>query len=183
MPVVAQPRTVTLRAQLRAAHVFHAHQRSVRAGFQNDVVEFRRFAQPPDRPHADLIRLPARRRRLADLPGRYLHVLFLQRRQNVRGRQSALRHFRGIEPQSHGVLALAENDGVRNAGHALEGIANIHVHVIAEEQTVVLPAFRVHAGAKHKSAGLLADKNSRVLHFVRQAPQRLVDPVLHIHRS
>src|SRR5438270_608544 len=90
MSIKSQARAVIFGPQFRAAHIFDPHQRSVRARLQNDVLEFRRLRKPADRAHADLKSLPAWRGRLADLPRGYLHVLLLQRRKNVRSRQSAL---------------------------------------------------------------------------------------------
>ena len=48
---------VILRAEFGVSDVFQPDQRAIGIGFQNDVVELRRLAQPAHRPHADLVRL------------------------------------------------------------------------------------------------------------------------------
>src|SRR5438093_1488484 len=69
----------------------------------------------------DLVRLPLLRRWLADLPGRHLHVLFLQRAKHIRRCQSALSQFRRVEPQAK----LAER-GLK-ATNVLSEIGRAHV--------------------------------------------------------
>ena len=133
MAVESKQCAVIFRAQLRVTDVFQSHQRPIGSRFQNYFVKLRRFAEPSHCPHADLVRLPLLRRWLADLPGRHLHVLFLQRAKHIRRCQSALSQFRRVEPQAHGIFALSENDRVADSFDALEGIFYVHVHVVAEE--------------------------------------------------
>ena len=182
MAVESKNGAVILRAQFRVADISQSHERAVVSRLQYDVVELRGLAEAPHRPHADLVRLPFWRRRLPDLSGRDLHVLFLQCAKHACRRQSALRQFRGIEPKAHGIFALAENNRVANSLDALKRIFDVHVHIVTEEQTVVLSGIGIDAGAEHKSADLLRDDDSRVLDFIRQPPECLVYPVLNVHR-
>ena len=87
VPVELQIGAVIFRAQFGASDVADPHQRAVGIGLQNDVFKLRRFAQPPDRAHADLIILPGGWR-LSDLSGGDLHVLFLQARKRHRTRST-----------------------------------------------------------------------------------------------
>ena len=160
--------------------VFHAHDRSVRAGLQNDVVEFRRVGQPSDRAHAHLICLPRRKWRHSHLAGGNLNVLLLQRAQNVAGSQSPLRHLGRIEPQPHRILPFAENNYVTDALDALHRVLNVHIEVVAQKQAVVL-SLGVRARSQNESTGLLCDDDAGILHFIRQTSERLVDPVLHVY--
>ena len=110
----------------------------------------RGFGQPARRAHADLIRLPGRRGRSADLSGGDLHVLLAQRVDDIAGRQSAAGELVRIEPQAHRELALAEDDDVADARHALELVPDEAIDVVADEQRVVLVVLGVDAGGEHE---------------------------------
>ena len=183
MAVEPQNRPVIFGSQLRAPHVFHANERPVAPRLQNDVVEFRRLAEPSYGPHADLKRVLLQCRRLADLSGGYLHVLFLQRAQDVRGRQAVLGHFRGIQPQAHSVLAFPEDNRVAHPFHALQRVLHVNIEIVAEEQAAVLALVGIHAGAEHESANLLRDDDARIFHFVRKPAERLIYAILYVHRG
>jgi len=151
------------------AYIFQAHQGAIGAGLDDNVVEFGGFRKPSDRTHAHLIGLSRGQRRLPDLSRRDLHVLLLQRVNNGRSRKAALGQLRRIEPQPHGIFALAKNNDVADPVHALQRILDVDVDVVAQEQAVVLSSLRVHARAKHESAGLLGDDDAGVLYSVWQA--------------
>ena len=123
---------VALGAELDTADVLHAHERAVLARLDDDVLELRTSRQPARRAHAQLIHLVGRRRRVADAAGGDLHVLLAQRADDVAGRQAARRQLVRVEPQPHRELALAEDDDVADAGHALERVAHVEVDVVAE---------------------------------------------------
>ena len=76
--------------------------------------------EPAERADAELVHLPRRRRRLAEAAGGDLDVLLAQRLDDVVGGQAARRQAIGVEPQAHRVLALAEDDDVADARHALD---------------------------------------------------------------
>src|SRR5207302_11377587 len=148
---------------------------------QNDVVEFGGLAQPSHRPYANLKGMFLLRGRQANLSRRHLNVLFLQGVHNVCRGQPVLSHFCGIQPQAHGVLAFAKNDGVAHAFDAFNRVFHVNVQVIAQEQAVVLFLVGVHAAAKNESADLLGDDDAGVFDGVGKPPERLVDAVLHVH--
>ena len=100
----------------------------------------RRLAQAPERADAELVHLARRRGRLAEAAGGDLDVLLAQRVDDVAGGQLARREALRIEPEPHRVLALAEDDDVADAGHALERVLDVDVDVVAEEERVVVAA-------------------------------------------
>ena len=130
---VPQLSAVIFGAQFGPPNIFHANQRSVAPGFENDVLKLRGLAQPADSPHADLEHLVLRRRLLSHLARGDLDVLLRQRRNHIRRRQSPCRQTRRIKPQAHGVLALAEDDDVGHTMDALQRILHVNVEVIADK--------------------------------------------------
>ena len=99
----------------------------------------------------------------------------------MRPRAASLRR---IEPQPHRELALAEDDDVADARHALERVADVEVDVVADEQRVVavVASRRTRAPPRNPVVFLVT-----VMPFVRTSagmrPERLVDAVLHVDRG
>ena len=122
LPVELQVGGVIFRAQFGVAHIFQANQSAIGIRLENDVVELARLAESAHGPHADLILLPLRRRLLANLSGCDFHVLLRQSASPHRRRQPASRHAHRIQPQPHGVLALAEDNHVGDARNSLQRI-------------------------------------------------------------
>ena len=122
-------------------------------------------------------------RRLANLSGGDLNVLFLQSVENIGGGQLPLRHAARIEPQTHGVFALTKNHHVANSGDALHGVFDVDVQVIAEEQAVVRAAIGINTGGKNEAAELLGDDDAGVFDFVGKTAEGLVDAVLDVNGS
>ena len=118
--VEAQLAAVVLGAQFGVPDVDEPNQRTVAARLQDDVVELRRLGEAAERAHADLVHLVWSRGLGADLAGGDLHVLLLQRGDHVGGGEPARRESCRIEPQAHGVLALAEDLHVGDAMDALQ---------------------------------------------------------------
>ena len=116
----AQVRRVGLGAELDAADVAHAHQRAVGAGLHDDVLELVGLGQAAGGADADGEELVDVGRRVADGAGGDLDVLLAQRGHDVAGRDLAGGELLRVEPQPHRVLALAEDDHVADAGHALQ---------------------------------------------------------------
>ncbi len=87
---------------------------------------------------------------------------------------------RGIEPQTHSVFAFAKNEHVANAGDPLDGIPDIKIEVIAEEQTIVRPFRGIRTGTKNEAAELFGDDNASVFYGIWQAAKGLIDAILDI---
>src|SRR5262249_35153848 len=92
-------------------------------------------------------------------------------------------HAQRVEPDAHGVLALAEDKDVAHALYALERVFDIDIDVVAEEEAVVAIVVRVNAGGKDKILGGLVDGDAVLVHFARQASLNIGHAVLHIDRS
>src|SRR3984957_5706957 len=148
--VEAKNAAVIFGAQLGASHVSHAHEIAVRTCFQDDVFEFRRLDEPPNRAHADLIALVRSRRRLADLAGSYLDVLFGESAQNICGGEAARRHTKRVEPQAHGVFSFAKILYIGDAGNALQRVAHVEINIVAEKKAAVLSVLGIDARAEHE---------------------------------
>ena len=70
---------------------------------------------------------------LAELAGGDFDVLLGEGVGNVKGREFPGGEFFGVEPDAHGVLALAEDDDRADAGDALEGVGDVDVEVVGDE--------------------------------------------------
>ncbi len=73
------------------------------------------------------------RRRLAELAGGNLDILLDQRVDHIGCGKAAGRQANRIEPDTHGVFALAEDHHIAYAGHALERIFHVDVKVVGDE--------------------------------------------------
>src|SRR5262249_40920644 len=109
-----------------------------------------------------------------------LHVLLTQRTHHVSGGEVARRQFDRIQPQPHRIFGLAENDDVAYAFQPLQGIADIYVEGVADEQVVVAVIVRVKAEGGYKLAGVLVDPHACGLNLPRQAAQHGGSAVLHV---
>ena len=183
LAVIAKLAAIAFRTQLGAAHVAQFNQRAIAGALDHNVLKLFGVAQPSHGANADLVTLAGLRRRLAHLSGSHLNVLLAQRGGHVSGSKSARRQPHRIKPQPHGILALAKDDYITHALHALDGVAHIEVKVIADEKVVVFLVGRVETVRHHKRAGIFGDAYACRLHFNRQAPQRAGCPVLYVDRG
>ena len=83
------------------------------------------IAEAPERVDLHFESRAGRRRRLADLAGRDLHVLFGQRVLHVDGGDAEIGEPVGIEPDAHRIAPLAEDLDVAHAGQALQRIDDL----------------------------------------------------------
>ncbi len=70
---------------------------------------------------------------LAELAGGYFDVLLGERVGDVESGEAAGCEAAGIEPETHGVLALAKDDGVPDAGNTFERVLDVDVDVVGDE--------------------------------------------------
>ena len=173
---------VVLGAELDPPDVADAHQRAVAAAGDHHFGELGHFGQPSLSPHAQVEHLIGGGRRVAERTGGDLDVLLAQRVDDVAGGEPARRQLAGIEPQPHRVAALAEDDDVADAGHALDGVADVAVEVVADELGVVAVVAREEAQSAHEPRGVLDDGDAVGADVGRHPSQRLVDAVLDVDR-
>ena len=113
----------------------------VRAGLENDVGELLGLDQPAEGAQGVLEVLALGDRRLADLPGRHLHVLLAQDPDHVADRQVPRLQLVRVQPDAHAVVLLAEDDHVADALHPGHGVLELDRGVIAQvERVVIRPA-------------------------------------------
>src|SRR6185437_8840575 len=171
---------VILSPQLRMAYIFHAHESAVGA-FQYDVVEFGGLDQLSHRSNADLKSLTSGSGWLADLPRCDLNVLLLKRADNVGGRKTARGQARGIKPKPHGIFALTENSDIGNTRDALDGVADVDVYIVADEQAAVLIVVGIEGSGENEAAKALSNRHTGVDDFGRKQTESGLNAVLHVH--
>ena len=120
------------------------------------------------------------RRLLPDLSGGDFHVLLRERTDHVGRSQPATRHALRIEPQPHGVLALAEDEHVRDARNALQRVPHVHVEIVAHEQRGVAIVVGDNGGTKDKILRSLCRRDADGFDRRGQTSLRRVDAVLNV---
>ena len=159
------------RPELGAADIGKAHEIAV--GLLDDqVVELFRSAQIGLRQHGELALLAF------DAAGWNLDILAAQCRLDVlRRKVEGSEPFR-IEPDAHGILPLAEQPHLGNAGNGLELILDVAVGIIGDLERGVPVAVK---GEMQDRLGVgLALLDDRLLDLIWKAPAHTPDPVAHV---
>src|SRR6202041_3406282 len=183
LTVKLQVRTVIFRAQFGAAYILQADQGAVGIRLENYVLELASLAEAPNRAHADLILLSLRGRLLTHLPGRYFHILLGKSVHYIRRGQSPSRHAHRIQPQPHGILALAENNYVSHARNTLQRIPDVNIEVVAHEQRGVFVVVGDNGGAKNEILRTLRGRDANRFHGGGQPSLCCVDTVFDVARG
>lgn len=92
------------------------------------------------------------------------------------------RQFCRIQPDPHGVLALAKDHDVTHARDALQCIFYIDIQIVRDvliRKTIVR---RIESSGKDEVRVRLGDGHAGVLDFLGQPSLRGRDPILHVHR-
>ena len=171
LPLNLDDQALVERPELGAADIGKPHEIAV--GLLDDqVVELLRRAQIGLRQHGEFA-LQA-----FDAAGRHLDILAAQRRLDVlRGKVEGGEPLR-IEPDAHGILPLAEEAHLGNAGNGLELILDVAVGIVGDLERGVPVAEK---GKMQDRLGVgLALLDDRLLDLVRQPPAHTPDPVAHI---
>ena len=143
--------------------------------------------EPAQRAERVLKVLSGRHGLLSDLPGRHLHVLFLQHVDDVARREVVRRQLFGVQPDPHAVVLLAHVRHVAHAFEPCEVVANLNRGEIAQveliEQGLVRLRIFVRREIHHEQdAGrFLLGGDAGRLHGIGQTGHRQVDAVLHEH--
>ena len=132
-PVVVEVGAVVFGAEFGVAHIFETDERAIGITLEDDVIELCGLGETPNGAHADLELLAGDGGLGADLSGGDFDVLFLEGVDGIVGGEGAAGHAHRVKPEAHGILALAEDEDVGDAGHALERVAHIHVEIVADE--------------------------------------------------
>ena len=137
-------------AQLDAGHVAQVGDRAglagtdrgftglalVASGLEDDILELLRRFEPAERGHRVLERLALGHGGLADLARRHLDVLFLQRLDDVGGRQPARRQLFRVDPDAHAVVLLAEQGHVADPVEPGQFVLQLNGRVVAQVELV-----------------------------------------------
>ena len=106
--------------------------------------------------------------------------MLLQGGDHVGGRELAGGQLGGIEPDAHGVLALAEDDDVADARNALQRVLHVDVEVVGDVLVREAVVGRIEAGGKDEIRVRLGDGDAGVLDFLRKPAECGGDAVLHV---
>src|ERR1700688_1448257 len=162
-------------------NVLQSDERTVAITLQNDVIKLRWLRQTPDHPDTNLEILAGHSGLRTDLSRGPFHVLLLKSRSHIIGSKRASGHAHGVEPEAHRVFALAKDEHVGHAGHALQIVANVNIEVIAHEERRIAIVGREHACAENEILRSLGDCNADLLHCIRKASECGIDAVLNVH--
>ena len=171
---------VGLGAELHAPHVLQPRDLASRA-LHDDVGELLRPGQVAAEVDRQLERLARARGRSADLAGRDVGVLRLDRGDHVRRHERALEHLLGIQPDPHAVLADAEDRHVAHPRQARELVAQLQRREVREIEGVVLVALRGQRHDLQDRRRLLLRDDPLLLDGFRELRERGRDAVLHQH--
>src|SRR5579883_2431433 len=182
MPAVLPICVVGFIAELCMAHIHQLYQAIGRA-LQNDLFEFLWSGEAPHNAKRNLEILRRRSRRAPELAGRNFDVLLLDRIDDIGGRQSAGRQPGRIEPDAHGIFALAKNDDIAHALDALERVFDIDIEIVRDVLVRQASVGRIEPYSKDEVRIRLRDCDTGVLDFLRQTALCRVYAVLHVNGS
>jgi hypothetical protein len=97
------------------------------------------IGEPAQRVQRDLRFLLVDRRLLADRASGNGCVLLAESIGNIRGRQATRGQFVRIDPDSHAVIALPEQEDIADAVDARELVLHLQHGIVADEQLVIPP--------------------------------------------
>src|SRR5262249_15115314 len=112
--------------------------------------------------------LPLGDRRLPDLAGPDRRLGLADRLGHVSGRQLACRELLGIEPDTQGLVPLAETDGLTGARKTHQFVLDLDAGVVAEVEVVAGAVRRGQADEKEDAGRLLLDRYPVSLDLVRK---------------
>ena len=118
---------------------------------------------------------------LAELTGGDLDVLLSERIGDVERGEAASGEAAGIEPETHRVLALTEDDDVADAGDTLESVLDIDVDVVGDEGRRERLVRRDEAGGEDEVRIGLGDGDAGVVDDCGQTALNGGDAVLHVN--
>ena len=128
----------------------------------------------------ELRRIAGRAR--ADAAHRRLHVLLLDRRDDIQRREVQADQPVHVEPDAHRIVQPAEQQCIADAGRARQPVQHVDGDIVADEQRVLLAALAVELQELQDRGRALADGEAVALHLGRQLGQRLLHAVVDVDR-
>ena len=168
---------IGLRAQLNPAHILDAHHRTVGIDAQGNVAELFRSLEQVLHDDRGVQPLPLHRGSTAELPGGDLHVVGLERGDNVLDGEGVVREPRRIQPDPHGVLR-AEDLHLADAGHPRQHLFQVGLGIVAQVLAVHPAIFGDQVDHHQVVSCRFADGHALLLHRFRQAGHRQLQLVL-----
>ena len=107
----------------------------------------------------------------ADAADRRLHVLRLDRVDDVGRGQLQTVEAVGVEPDPHRVVQPAEQGGLADARHARQLVEHVDGGVVGDEQRVLAVVLAVERDELQERRGFLLDRQALQLHLRRQLRQ------------
>jgi hypothetical protein len=169
-------------AQFQPRDVAEAKDRAVGIGADDDPGEFLGRSKPALRLDVELQLLVVRDGPRADAADRGLHVLRLDRVDDVAGRQGEPGQPVGAHPGAHRVVLRPPQRRVADARRALDLVEQVDGHVVREEQRIVAVLRRIHRDDAEQCRRFLLHRDALPLHLLRQARQRDLYPVVDVDR-
>ena len=154
-----------------------------RVRLQNDVLELVRVGEPAHHAHRHLVACFGSDGGMPSCPAgtsTFCSASALVTSSGVSPRAASLV---GIEPDAHRIFALAEDDDVAHARHALQRVRDIHVQVVRDEGRRERVVGRDKSAGQHEVGVRLGDRDAGVVHRRRQPSLRGGHAVLHVDRG
>ena len=170
---------VDLRAQLGPAHVADPHDRPVRVGAYGNRGELVRGREHVLDHDGGVQALALHRGRAAELAGRDLDVVGLDRGNHVFDGQAVVSELVRIEPHPHGIPA-AEYLDLAHAGHACQDPLQVGLGEVSQVGAVHAAGLRDQAHDKQVVVSGLDDVHALVPHHVGKARQARLHLVLNL---
>ena len=170
------------RTKLYTRDVGQPQHRAVRIGADHDAAELLGGDQASLRLHVELELGRIAGRSCADAAHRRLHILLLDRRDDVRGREIQADQPVHVEPDAHRVIQPSEQLRIADARRARQAVQHVDGDVVADEQRVLLAALAVELQELQDRGGTLAHGKAVALHLGRQLGQRLLHAIVDVDR-
>src|SRR5581483_10616543 len=85
-----------------------------------------------------------------------------------------------VEPDAHGIFALAKDDDIAHARHALDGVLHINIKVVGDELVGVACIAGKEPGGEYEVVADLGDGDAGLVHGRRQPSLNAGDAVLYV---
>ena len=180
LAVVAADHAVRFGAEFEARDVAQIDLAAVGVGLEQDFAELLLGLQTTERRDRRVQLLPGDCRRAAELAGRDLRVLRLDRRAHVGRGQLVTNELGRVEPDAHRVLR-AEHLRLTDAGNPAQRVLHVGDEIVGEVGLCLVAFLRNQCDQHQEVARRLGDLHALRLHDLRQRRQRQLQLVLHLH--
>ena len=160
---------VVLRAQLDPGDIGQPHDRAVAVGPDDDPLELLLIGKAALGAQGILELLIRRGGRRPHLPGRDLHVLFLNGLDHIAHGHAQGGQLPRVEPHAHAVVQRAEDRRLAHTGQARQRVLDVDRGVVGKKQRIVGLFWRCQVDNQQHLGGLLLHGHPDALHILGQA--------------